>query len=336
MAKSIHTKISILLAVLLLAVVVLGVLPSTAFADTEEQYIKLEYLQRIEGTPFAHKVQALIKVPVYENHTLKLNDVKKALNCKQFGVMQSYCDTFKYDSKTNTYKAVYYKSVYLEAKTVDGNSFHYYLDCNWSFKSFFHAFVNAGFIDEGLYEVFYNYLHFTYGELDGYELDDIYGYWGFVTIPDGNDLNQLWKDMFNTETTFSGVVKSFSFSSNLTLTQYNYLLDDYQYRFLEIVWKDFVGLLQGGNYKANNYILYCDSGTIEAYVAENGADDLHDDHSVIYNSIENAYEKVRDTIREYFDDTQNVTMIITLVGGILLLVIVIALISKLFKSDKKK
>ena len=227
--SNIATKISLLIVVALLAFVVLGVMPSTAFAEATEQYIKFEYLKRIDGTPFAEKVQTLINVPVYENHTIKLNDVKKALKCKQFGVMQSYCDTFEYDSETNTYKAVYYKSVYLNAKTVDGNSMNYYLDCNLSFQDYFGGFVGDGIIDSDLFEWYLNKIHVTYAALDGYKADNIYGYWGVIIIPHGNDFNQLWADMFGNKTTFSGVLEKFMYTRNLKASEYNKLLRDYQY-----------------------------------------------------------------------------------------------------------
>lgn len=330
MTKSVRIKISIFLTLLLLAVVVFGVLPTIAFAESTEQFIKFEYLQRIDGTPFAHKVQTMIKVPVYANNTIKLADVKKTLQCERFGVMQSYCRTFEYDRQRNVYKAVYYKSVYLNAKTVDGNSFNYYLDCNLSYDDYFGCFVDDGIVDSGLYDFYLNRIYDTYPALDDYDADDIYGYWGMIVIPKGNDLNQAWADLFGTATTYSGVLEKFLYTRAISNEEYNKLLNDYQYGFLEILWKNLVGWV--GSYEADYYMIYCDSQTFEAYIAENGADDINDNRGAVGNGLKDMVERFKD----FFSGNKTVPIILGVLGSVLLLSAVTFLIYKLVVLIKKK
>ncbi|MCM1043506.1 MAG: hypothetical protein NC350_04800 [Corallococcus sp.] len=330
------TKLTILLLITVFGLLaVLGFFPSSAFAESSEQYVKFDYLRRIPDTPFAEKVHTVIKVPVYEGRVIKLPDVMKALRCARFGVMQSYCDTFAYDAATDTYTAVYYKSVYLNAKTVDGNSVNYYLDCNLSFKDYYYEFVKNDIFDNELYEYYYNLLHTKYTNLNGYTADNIYGYWGVVVIPRGNNLNQLWADMFGSTTTYQGVLENFVYTRNLKYESYNKLLHDYQYNWLEIAWKTIVGFVSGSSYEANFYVIYCDSQTTEAFVAENGASDVDDNHGAIWNEIENGFNAIVDKVKTFFADNK----VVGIVLGVAVLAATIAVaalaVKRLNKTQKK-
>lgn len=311
-----------------------------AFAEdtdtSNKRIIVFEYLKRIEGTPFAEKIHTMIKVPVYEDHQIRLADVKKELNCSSFGVMQSYGDDFVYDATTNVYKAVYYKSVYLNAKTVDGNSKNFYLDCNLSFKDYFYPFVQDGTLEQEIYEFYLNKIHLLYPELDGYAPENIYGYFGLIPIPSGRDLNQLWKDLFGTPTSYDGVLEHYMYSNVLSHAAYKKLLDDYHYSWLEVIWKSLVNALLSGTVNADFYMVYVDSEETEAFIAENNASDINDDRGTIGISIDNTFSDLGNGIVSWFDERQDTTKkILAIVGGVLLISVAIGLILRLSKTKPK-
>ncbi len=312
---------------------------TTAFAEeaSTEQIVKFEYLQRIENTPFAEKVQKIIKVPVYGNNEIKLEDVKRELKCKSFGVMQSYGDSFKYNSATNTYTAVYYKSVYLNAKTVDGNSKNFYLDCNLSFEDYFYPFVQNGTLEQSIYEFYLNKIHIRYPELDGYTPDNIYGYFGLIPIPNGRDLNQLWKDLFGTSTNYSGVLEHYMYSNVLTNSAYKKLLEEYHYNWLEVIWKGFVDKLLSGSVNADFYMVYVDSEDTEAFIAENGATSIDDNSGAIWNSVEKGLGDLGDRLSQVFGKSKKPLIIVmAVVVGVAILYLVVRLVEVLVSNKKHK
>lgn len=353
-------KITCLFAIIILAAAMFGSFPSMALAEDAtpsgvgiNQFIALDYLKRIDGTCFARKVQTYVNVPVYDNHTVLLSDVKKALNLKSFGVMQSYAKEIVYDAETDVYTVVYYKSVYLNAKTVDGNSNNYYLDCNLSFADFYSLFlnddgytytaadvqkaksagmtikqgqtVNGQVLDDGCYEYFWNSIQDD--KIHGnYEPSEVYGYWGFVAIPETHTLNALWADLFGTTTNYLGEMKSFMYTKQLTWGAYQCLLTDYGYGFLEKVWESAVGFFT--TYEANFYILYIDSEETEFMIAENGAEDINDNHGAFYKGVEDVIEDVK----EWFSRPENIVKLCIVVAVVLAVLILVYLIVRNVKK----
>ena len=353
-----YTLFAFVFAIIFVAIAILGLVPSMAFADENleatpqgtatEQYIALDYLKRIEGTCFAEKVKTYVYVPVYDNHVVLVADVKNALGLTSFGVMQSYCKEIVYDAQTDVYTAVYYKSVYLNAKTVDGNYNNYYLDCNLSFEEFYSKFLSGGqyaytaedvkqakenniTIKEGdtvdcqvlsseLYEYFWNNILREGLSKYDYKPSEIYGYWGFIAIPQTHTLNALWADLFDTQTTYLGKMKSFVFSTQLTWGAYQRLLTDYGYGFLEQAWEVIAGFFT--TYSASFYIVYIDSEETEFMIAENNADDIDDNHGAIRNDVEDTIEDVVKSIEDLFADKGKIIEIVIVVAvviGVLLL-----------------
>lgn len=352
-------KTTCLFAILFLAVAMLGAFPGMALAEetptgtATNQYIALDYLKRIDGTCFAEKVQTYVNVPVYDNHVVRVADVKEALGLKSFGVMQSYVKEIVYDEATDVYTAVYFKSVYLNAKTVDGNFTNYFLDCNLSFEDFYKQYIEHGMytytaddvakakkfgvtikegdyvdgqiLDEDCYQYFWGTIQND--KIHGYyQPDEIYGYWGLVAIPHTHTLNALWSDIFGTETTFLGEMKSFNYEKMLTWASYKRLLTDYGYGFLERTWERLVGTLD--SFTANFYILYIDSEETEFMIAENGADDINDNHGAMYNGIEDFVENIVDKVKSFFADKGNVIKICIIVAVVILIVVLLIRLRK--------
>lgn len=333
MSSVLKKSIAIFFVAMLLIVAVLGLLPSIAFAASS-QYVKFEYLQRIKDTPFAEKITTFINVPVYENNEIKLGDVKKALKCTSFGVMQSTCDKFEYNAETKTYTTVYLKSVYLNAKTADGNSKNFYLDCNVSFEEYFRPFVDDNIMEEGCYQVFLNDIRAEYPAVQDISANNLYGYFGFIPIPKERDLNQLWSDMFS-GTKYSGVLNSFSYEKSLSNDAYKKLLTDYEHSWLETAWKGFVDWVVSGSPNARFYIIYVDSQTKEAFIAENGAHDINDNSGAIWNGVENGVNYAYNAIKDFFSQPKNIWAIVGVVVGVFVLVGMVLVIVLAVKSIAK-
>ncbi len=329
--------VAVLLLVALCALLFAPLGTSTAHAATSGDYqrVTVRYLERIGDSPFAKEVESEIYIPVYADHQIDVKDVCAALGYKAFGVMQSYCDTFNYNAEDNVYEAYYYKSVYFKPITVDGNSpkENMYLDINNSFEDYFKPFVRTNNddttkpFDESTYEYFWNSIHYDFPETANIKADELHGYWGMVALPETYSFSELWKELFNIDRTFQGVLRQIKVDQNLDWTSYNNLLKDYGYWWLERAWNTIVGFVAGMRYEADFYMLYVDSGITEAFLAENGATDINDDDGAFYNSVEG----VVDWAGSLFNDFSKVGKIAALVIGVILLLLVLIVIIFLIK-----
>lgn len=251
----------------------------------ESKTIKVKYLVNIENTPFAKAETATVSLKTVSD-SVSVSDVASALNKATMNVLMSVCMSIDYDSANNIYVAHYAKSVWLNAKTVDGNNLNYYLDCNLSFQDFYKPFVTDGVFDDDLYEyIFYTEIIGKYSALANYTPDKVYGYFGYIVIPQTYTFNQAWAELFGKQTTFSGVVKNFEYDELLTLAAYNKLLTDYQYTWLARIWNDVIGAVTGGSWNATHFIIYADTTTTEAYIANNGATNISDNNGLIRNDV---------------------------------------------------
>lgn len=256
----------------------------------EQRTVAIQYLQQIPGTPFAEKVTQSAEVTMQQgSNELPADAAAAALGLSSFDCLQSYCDGLIPSENGNTFVAHYFNSVWLKARTVDGNDYNYYLNINESYAEFYQHFVDAGIFDQGAYETVYSsQIYANYEELEGYAPEDVYGYFGFAMIPKTYGINTLWTEFFNTETSKSGVISTFEYGVDLTLAAYNELLKDYNYSFLRRIWNDTANLFTGGSEDTTCYILYAEPGTKSSFVAENGGDDINDDTGAAGQPIEDV------------------------------------------------
>lgn len=308
------------------------------------QKVQVSYLKRVGTTPFATPVRAYVNVPVVDNQ-IRVADVKNALGLDTMAVMQSSCDYFKYDSDKDIYQAYYYKSVWLSAKTADGNNQDLYLDCNLSFKDFYEPLARDGILptgDDG-YEYFFNRIKYNFPELEGLKEHEVYGYFGYVALPKTYTFSQLFFEVFDaSKANYQGTVDSICNLGYLSGESYSKLLNDYHYSFLSKVWNIAVGNFAG--YEAYHYSFYVDSGVLESFIAHNGASDMQDNLSRFgtitrdtTSSVVNFFTDSLKNINEWFG--KNRTLFITLTAvffGIIALLIFLAIISKIMSSSKKQ
>ena len=256
----------------------------------EDREYNVEYLQDIEGTPFAKKVSAKITVRGWEDiETLNTVDVSQALDVKGVNTLISACSGFKKNSE-GIFVADYYSGVYLEAKTVDGNVKQYILDPNRSYADFYSSLVDDGVITQKLYEYEFNEILKTFPELSGLAPEEVYGYFGYIVIPETFSLNQAYADLFNTQLKFDGVVNCFEFEEELTLVAYDKLLQDYNYAWLERLWNDVWGTLTQLN--AKHVVMHADCTTSKAYGAMNGSEEIGNTAGLVGNEVAGVVEEI--------------------------------------------
>lgn len=222
------------------------------------QKVNIEYLVPIEGTPFATKKSETVEVPVI-NNTLELDDVYGYLNVKTLDIYDAHVKSFTY--RNGVYVADYYKSFWLKATTVEGNQVNYFNDFNKSYQEYYYSYVENGVFDNGVYEFMFNSMLEKYPALLPYQTapDKVYGLWGMAVLPETYSIDSIWKDLFSTETTKGEQVSMFSFKRQLSISEYNALLTTYEYNWLEKVWNNLGGFVEG--MYSINYLFYAEPGT---------------------------------------------------------------------------
>lgn len=303
---------------------------------TEGSYemVQIQYLERIGETPFAQSKTSYVSVPVV-NQVIKPQDVATSLGLATLAVMQSACESFTYDSKDNIYRAKYLKSVWLSAKTADGNNKDYFLDCNVSYKSYYHQLVDDGIFDEGAYEWLLNRIYDKFPAVYnvGITPDNLYGYFGYVVMPETHTVNEWLFDMFDGgQSHFEGTVDQFRTQQQLTWDSYKKLLDDYEYTWLEKAWNAVAGFVQGSDYNAYHYFFYVDSGIQEAFIANNGASSIYDNMSHFGTTTKEAVEDIADALSDLWLQYQSIlSVFLGAVGIFLVLFMFFYLSTKMFR-----
>lgn len=306
--------------------------------------VQIGYLQRIGSTPFAARVTAYVEVPVVDN-LIRVADVKSALGIETLAVMQSACDSFVYDENEDMYKAHYFKSVWLSAKTSEGESQEFYLDCNLSFRDYYYPLVRDEILpsgDDG-YEYFFNRIKQKCPEVMDYRDYELYGYFGYVTMPVTYSFSEfIFNVCDSSQANFKGTVDSIRNTGVLSKDSYNKLLKDYKYGFLQRVWNNIIGALDV--YQAYHYSFYVDSGVLEAFIAHNGAKDMYDNASRVGTATKDTAQKVStfvsnvfNKLGKWFDD--NSELFATIAGvflGLIALLVVLAVIAKFTGKPKKQ
>lgn len=297
--------------------------------------VRVRYLVDLKDTPFAVMTEKKIKIPVY-NYGVLVSDVTTALNLDTLILKYASVDSFVYNENASNethdevYVAQYRDGIQLSAKTTDsGRNNNYYLDINLSYREYFSKLVTDGVITAGLYKWFYNdILTRQYPGIKELELlpgqeGDLYGYFGFIMIPQTNSIEAVWGDLFNKNTTYSGTIHYTMNTTVLTISAYSKLLGEYQYSWLQRAWNNVTGLVQ--NYNANIYIFYVDSAENgDLWIGENGAADKDDNKGSLWGDVSDGATQVGDIIGNIWNNT--VGAISKLSGGIAGTIVILAVV----------
>ena len=230
--------------------------------------VVVKWLVPIEGTPFATRSQASIRVPLY-NGKLNLDEVYSALGVKTLDCYDAHLKEFKSESG-GVYVAVYYKSSWLKTVTPDGNSFNYFNDFNKSYFEYYHKYVSEKVISEDVYDYMYNTMLTKYPELKPYTTtpENVFGLWGMAVLPESYTIESMWANLFTPTATKGEHVTNFSVTKLMTIEEYNALLKAYEYNWLKIAWNNVGGFLEG--MYATHYFFYMQPGTEISWIDQSG------------------------------------------------------------------
>lgn len=268
----------------------------TIISTSISKEVQIDYLTQIKGTPFAQRVSKTIKVPVYEgigSTEVKTDDIKSVLG--EIACMNSHVERFEHlgDYK---FKAIYHKSIWLYAKTADGNRADYFLDINNSYHEQYQRLVDDGIVQEGLYSYVLNEIKKKYPEMVGIPAEDLYGFFGFVSVPDTYTFDSLWNELFDKPTEFKGIVYNFKYGGTLSHAAYTKLLQEYGYGWLETVWNNVWTTLDGKN--ANHFVFFADPNENEAGISDSGSLNPDDEDGAGKNELDDKNEELKDNLEK--------------------------------------
>ncbi len=312
----------------------------------EKKEVTVSYLRQIGKTPFAEKVTETVEVP-FENGGLTVDAVAAALDVKSFEALDSECYGFVYNATSDTYNARYLKNIYLTIRTVDGNtpdaaddgSQKYYLDINQSFADYYGALKDRGHISESQYEWLFSKILSTYPALSGKKMGEVYGYFGYAVIPELKySINGFFDEIFAMERSYKGAVYSQTWDENLSASEYDDLLDHFQYGWLERAWHGFLNnTAGGGNNPATHIAFYCDEFAPDAVISDNGTADVEDNDGLIENTVQKVVVEIKDTISGDNEEGRGLKVILGVaIGGLAVFGIAYGVIKLKNLSESKK
>lgn len=269
--------------------------------DGTTRKVQVSWLERIGETPFATRKYDYVEVPIV-NNMISPSDVATALGIETFAVGQSSCQYFKEDKATGVFNAYYLKNVWLSSKDANGHSMNLFLDINTSYKDYYYPFVRDGIFTTGMYEWFWSTMIVKYPEISGIDDANLYGYFGYTSVPFTYTLNQLVYEMFDGSPNMDGVVRYFSYRDNLSHDSYMKLLSDYDYGWMAKAWNTVAGFVAGQEYPADHYFFYCDGEEDNAFIGNNGADNAYDNGWAVSNKIQDICADIGEGLGIIFEN----------------------------------
>lgn len=305
-------------------------------ATNATQDVKIEYLEEIAGTPFAKRVQKTVKIPVHSGG-IYASDVFSALGVDCLKVYDANAQSFKLENDaSDVYVADYYKSCWLRAITVDGNYMDVFADFNSSFKDYFYKMVEDGVLASDVYSHMWNALLTKYPKVGSLTPDKLYGLWGFVVVPETYSLNSIWGNIFSPASGMNSgnIYEGFSFKSLMKYAEYNAIMTNYQYNWLQRAWSGVAGFVEGGSWSATYIFYYGKPNTSVSWVSfagEKDEDDVKkpDQDGLIKDDINNAIDGIAGGIKEFLTSKKTAT-----ISGIVAISLVVVLVIVLLRRRK--
>lgn len=294
---------------------------TAAYANIEKvlgrsvETVRVRYLKNIQDTtdiknpkptPFCELVTEEVTVRINDKRAgvISAEQVASALNVQGFNIMLTACGDFEYNTTTKTYDAKYNsKSVYIKSFTVDGKTNDYFFGLE-SYRDYYSDLISKGVITRDVYDYCFNKVTNPYSQaLSGKTDDELYAYWAYIPIPKTYNFNRAYKELFSTDKTFDGVIRNYGFEGVVDPDKYVQYLKDYGYSGFATFWNLWVASAESGlNLKdglpCEHNLLLADGTTSEAFIADNGAEDLTDDKPLIVND---ATQKAQEALNNILD-----------------------------------
>ena len=299
-----------------------------------EKEVTVRYLKQIGSSPFATRLEKKITVSVL-NDRIFYDDVMNALGVDTLNLLGATVGSIDYEG-SDVYNVKYLSSAHVEAKTADGNLKDYFLRLEKSLDSYYRQYVEDGVFEEALIEYMLNDAKLRHPELTAYEAHEIYGLWGYVVVPESNSFNSLFADVFNKPTNFSGTYFHFASHDTLSISEYNTLLEEYDYGWITRIWESAKEYMVGDwTHECTHYLFYADPKYQEVNIGENGGD-LGETGGAIQETIKDGVEDIRNSIEEnasWWRWTKAIIAIVGVVAGVLGVVYVLVKIGVIGGSN---
>ena len=304
----------------------------------EEKPVTIEYLKRIEGTPFAERAQATITLPSHQLRVYK-DDIESQLGADVLSVLGSPVRAFEpiqgADGKIEMYRADYLKNIWIESRDEEGHRTHYFLDINKSYEEYYSELKGDCGLSNGMYEYMLAQLMNDYGDkLFGRQAADIYGFFGYTVIPNMptfSSFSALWSEAFGGSKLNTGNIRMWQYVEYMKADAYNALLEEYGHSWLRRAWNDVITL--GGQleeYEATHYFFYVDDITENKVIfSESGSVAEGDNDSLIQNGTQEVIQDAANlagvvldgavgAIKSVGSAQKTITDVLAIVGGVLL------------------
>ena len=325
---------------------------STTYSVWKE--FDFNYLEQVPDTPFAERKTVKIAFPIeYEEKEVEvfliLNgstdaqpypdgcgkfttyfydnvDLEHFLDFydfKSFGVLQSNIKDIERSGDVLT--AVYYETFYLCAKNSDGAFKNFYLDCNQTLYEYCKQDLEESkLLPNEIYQIFINDICNKYKlKLDGRKVEDLYGYWGFCAIPQGNVFNEFFQTV-GTGAFLSPNIHYFQFIESVSWNENNELQKEYGKTTLGIIFNNLCNLFTGKLPCINAFLVYIEGGDSTILISKNGSSDLDNNMGAGGNGIVDGLQSI-DWGSGF---TKVFAVILALLIGVLAIVVVIKFVRR--------
>ena len=212
----------------------------------------------------------------------------------------------------------------------------------------YYPFVEAGFIDSGLYELQFTKMIDKYPNVQGVAFDELYGTWGFGILPQPESLNKWFSSLFDIENSQVGAIGLYAENITISKEKYEELCADYGYGWLQ----GFVDWFLD-NREATVYTFWTEPGTRGVFIQEGGASSgkgvvaqkIGKDVQKIEKTTSSVFDAVTDTVQNVAGGISNISSKVT--GGVntlfgstlsslLIVAVIIVVIVTLNKNKKRR
>ena len=308
--------------------------------NTTKQEITVKYLKQIGNAPFARLISSTVNIETY-NDKVNYDDVCDAVGEKSLNCMGATVSHFDKNSM-NVYEAVYLSSIGMKSATEDGHYEDYYIGLGQTFDEFVDDFNGDNIFDAGLFEYMLNDIHIAYPVTEGYEGDEIYGFWGCFVIPETMNMNTIWGQFFQIDPAITGVGKTYEVYGNVTVGEYWNLLGNYEYNWAQQIFQVVTyGTTQWLTFKAKYVMYYAKSYVTTGGYDESGGTTPGDQTGAIQDSIDGSVGAILDAFKDMQVENQNQTnetvrSVLVLVGAMFGLMVVGGVVVYVLMTKNKK
>ncbi len=254
-----------------------------------KEKVTVEYLEQIGDSPFAKKVTAEVTVPVL-NKQVKKDDVELQIK-KNTDCMGSFLEKFSYNETRNVYESTYCTSSIGYVRTASGDTKAIPLDINQSYLSFYHPFVEAGCMTSEEASYIWNTALSNHEEdLRPYSdrKDEVYGLWGYVLVPDGYTISDIWKNIMSKDNAYDSFWPMYTIKTKMRTSDYWDSLGGYHQNYWTRIWNTVSSWFSGNATNATHVFFYADARKQTAVMSGTGTTDINDTNSLLMNDAQEA------------------------------------------------